>query len=356
MTFLIVNFITRRLPGIALAVGIAGIAWLIQQGETLLIGHAIIEALVIAIVLGMLYRNLIGVPKPFALGVSFTARELLEFAVLLLGASVNFATIFREGIGLLIAIVVLVGIALIVTMFVGRALGLNPRLATLVAVGNSICGNSAIAAVAPVIHAEPDDVASAIAFTAILGVVVVLTLPLLIPLLGFTNYQYGVLAGMSVYAVPQVVAAAAQVSDLSLKVATSVKLVRVLLMGPVVLFFSVRHRNTLVTTPAPANANAPSPSSLGRGISIGKFVPWFIIGFMVLAMLRSVGVIPTAVGQQLADVGKLLTIASMAALGLGVDFGAIAKAGPRVTLTVITSLLVLIVTSVALIRMFGISG
>jgi uncharacterized integral membrane protein (TIGR00698 family) len=327
-----------RLPGIALAAVIAVIAWAIQQAEVRLIGHAVIEGLVIAILLGMLYRNTRGVPKALTPGVAFTGKEILEFAVLLLGASISFPDLFKQGYGLLLAIVILVAVALTASSLAGRALGLNPKLATLVAVGNSICGNSAIAAVAPVIKAEPDDVAASIAFTAVLGVVVVLTLPLLIPLLAYSNYQYGVLAGMSVYAVPQVVAAAAQVSDVSLKVATSVKLVRVLLMGPVVLFFALRHRDAKVK------------------FSLNKFVPWFIAGFLLLAALRSVGVIPTAVGDQLAQIGKYITIAAMAALGLSVDIRSIQKAGPRVSAAVVISLLVLIATSTVLIAAFGLSG
>jgi len=110
----------------------------------------------------------------------------------------------------------------------------------LVACGNAICGNSAIAAVAPVIGADAEQVGAAIAFTAILGVAVVLGLPFLIAPLGLSFYQYGVLAGLTVYAVPQVLAAAFPVSVLSGQVGTLVKLIRVLMLGPVMLFFALR--------------------------------------------------------------------------------------------------------------------
>ena len=112
--------------------------------------------------------------------------------------------------------------------------GLVRTGAALVAIGNSICGNSAIAALAPVIGAEKKDVASAIGLTAVIGVLLVLGLPMLIAPFMLSNYQYGVLAGMSVYAVPQVVAAAFPVSELSGNVATLVNLTRVLLLGPAV--------------------------------------------------------------------------------------------------------------------------
>src|SRR6185503_5950264 len=119
-----------------------------------------------------------------------------------------------------------------------RVLGLPKRMAVLVACGNSICGNSAIAAVAPVIGARGEDVASSIAFTAILGVIVVLALPLLVPLLALTDTQYGILAGLSVYAVPQVLAATMPVGMVSVQIGTLVKLLRVLMLGPVVLVLS----------------------------------------------------------------------------------------------------------------------
>ena len=136
-------------------------------------------------------------------------------------------------------IVLLVVLGIVFSYGIGRALGLPHKLSVLVACGNSICGNSTIAAVAPVIRADKAHVASSIAFTAILGVVVVIGLPFLIQPLGLSFYQYGVLAGLTVYAVPQVLAAAFPVSVLSGQVGTLVKLVRVLMLGPVVLFFAL---------------------------------------------------------------------------------------------------------------------
>ncbi len=118
-------------------------------------------------------------------------------------------------------------------------MGLPQRVSILIACGNSICGNSAIAAVAPVIGADSDDVASSIAFTAILGVIVVLGLPLFIPLLRLSETQYGVLAGLTVYAVPQVLAATVPISAVSAQLGTLVKLVRVLMLGPVIILLSL---------------------------------------------------------------------------------------------------------------------
>src|SRR5690606_25838146 len=164
--------------------------------------------------------------------ISFSAKTILEVAVVLLGASISASTIIAAGPGLVLGIACVVAIALVGSYLIGRALKLPHRMAVLVACGNSICGNSAIAATAPVIGADSEDVAASIAFTAILGVVVVLCLPMLVPLLGLTNSQYGVLAGLTVYAVPQVLAATAPVATISVQMGTLVKLVRVLMLGP----------------------------------------------------------------------------------------------------------------------------
>jgi uncharacterized integral membrane protein (TIGR00698 family) len=122
--------------------------------------------------------------------------------------------------------------ALPATYGLGRLFGLPRRMAARIACGNSICGNSAIAAVAPVIGADGEDVSAAIAFPAVLGVIVVLGLPLLAPFLHLSGTQYGALAGLTVYAVPQVLAATAPIGTIAIQMGTLVKLVRVLMLGP----------------------------------------------------------------------------------------------------------------------------
>jgi uncharacterized integral membrane protein (TIGR00698 family) len=262
---------------------------------------------------------------------------------LLLGASVDVASLVAAGPTLLVAILAAVVIGISASFAIGRAIGLHRRLAILVAVGNSVCGNSAIAAVAPVIGASGADVASSVALTAVLGVAVVLLLPLAIPLLGFTLHQYGVLAGMTVYAVPQVIAATLPVSTASAQIATLVKLVRVMLLGPVVLVFGFL---------SPAGAGSGAASGTAR-FSIRRLVPWFLVGFVILAGARSLGVLPVAVGAPLQEVSRWLTVGAMAALGLGVDIAAVRTVGRNVLVAVTASILVLATTSVVLIRVLG---
>jgi uncharacterized integral membrane protein (TIGR00698 family) len=219
-------------------------------------------------------------------------------------------------------------------------------MAILIACGNSICGNSAIAAVAPVIGADGNDIASSISFTAVLGVVVVLTLPLLAPVLHLSLTQYGVLAGLTVYAVPQVLAATLPIGALSNQVGTVMKLVRVLMLGPVVLGFSLLAGGL---RPAHSRSNR-------RGARFREMIPWFISGFLALLLIRSLGLIPAAVVQPVTHTAALLTTIAMAGLGLGVDLRTVVRTGLRVTLAVTVSLLVLGVISYALIRISGISG
>ena len=330
-------------PGVLTASGVGVIALLVAALEERAFGHPVVEGLVLAILFGMAIRTLWTPPASVDAGVSFAAKEILEVAVLLLGASVDLPLLLRAGPALAIGIVLLVVLGIAFSYGIGRALGLPHKLSVLVACGNSICGNSAIAAVAPVIRADKEHVASSIAFTAILGVVVVIGLPFLISPLGLSFYQYGVLTGLTVYAVPQVLAAAFPVSVLSGQVGTLVKLVRVLMLGPVVLFFALKHRN-----------DPDAPQVEATRFQVTRFVPWFIIGFLALAGLRSLGVVPAGAIAPMKELSTWLTVAAMAALGLGVDLKAIRTVGRPVILTVTASLAVLVALSVALIHVLGI--
>jgi len=227
-----------------------------------------------------------------------------------------------------------------------RLLGLTQRLSILIACGNSICGNSAIAAIAPVIGAENDEIASSISFTAVLGVVVVLGLPLLVPILHLSLTQYGVLTGLTVYAVPHMVAATLPVGALSNQVGTLIKLVRVLMLGPVVLGFSLFS----------GLWRRPGDNRPNRVPRLRDMVPWFISGFVCLIVIRSLGLIPRSALPAVTQTATLLTSIAMAGLGLGVELRAIARTGLRVTLAVTAFLIVLGIMSYALICLVGVSG
>lgn len=309
---------------IALVLGFA------QEG---VFGYAVLEPLVLALLLGLTIRTLWPPEAVFIPGIGFAGKQLLEAAIVLLGASLNLASIVDAGAKLALAVAVSVSMTLVAGTVLGRAAGLSTRLAVLVAVGNAICGNSAIAAVAPAIRAKKQEVASAIAMTAVLGVGVVLALPALIPLANLSDERYGVVAGLTVYAVPQVLAATLPVSAEAGQIASLVKLTRVLMLGPVVALFAWLFRN----------ADGEEDTSSGQRQSLGKFLPWFVIGFIALALLRTTSLIPDDVGTLAKEISRVMTAIAMAGLGLSVDLRSVRSSGSRVALVVI-GLTVLLVT------------
>ncbi len=327
---------------------VTGAAYAIQIVEEHMSGHPYVEALVLAILLGTALRS-VWTPSPrFRPGIAFSGKILLEIAVMFLGASLSAAALAAAGPELLGGIVLVVVVSLLASYGIGRLMKLPHKMALLVACGNSICGNSAIAAVASVIDADGDDVASSISFTAILGVIVVLALPLLIPLLAMSDTQYGVLAGLTVYAVPQVLATTVPVGPLATQIGTLVKLVRVLMLGPVVFLAAVSHGQSLSRVKAvPVGASVVAKP---KRVPLHRLVPWFIVGFIAFAALRSLNLIPAVVLPPLAAVTTVFTVLSMAALGLGVDLRTLSRVGGRVTLVVTLSLLLLLTISLLLIR------
>ncbi|MGN6271090.1 MAG: YeiH family protein [Sphingomonas sp.] len=325
----------RPIPGILLCGAITAAAFGAEHVERDLFGRAWLEALVLAIVLGVAVRAFWTPGEHWHHGIETSAKLLLEIAVVLLGASVSAATVLAAGPALLAGIAGVVAAAIGASFVIGRMLGLPTRLATLVACGNSICGNSAIAAVAPVIGADGDDVAASIAFTAVLGVVVVLALPLAGIALGMTSLRFGALAGLTVYAVPQVIAAASPLGARAVQMGTLVKLVRVLMLGPVCVALS------LIGDGGAKGARPP----------LRKLVPWFIVGFLLLVAARSFGLIPAPALAPIGGAATLLTVISMAALGLMTDLRAVTQAGGRVTMAVCLSLAVLIALALGLLAM-----
>jgi uncharacterized membrane protein YadS len=199
-------------------------------------------------------------------------------------------------------------------------------------------------AVAPIVGAKSQEIASAVAFTARVGVAVVIALPFLGVFLVLTEPQYGILAGLTVYAVPQVLAATAPVGALAVQVGTIVKLARVVMLGPVCIFFSLM-------APKFQDADAPVQNPPFRVI-----LPWFVTGFLMMGALRSLGFIPDFAVPPLAEISKFLTISALAALGLGVDLRAAIHTGPRTVAAALASVVMLGIMAVGLLRLLSVSG
>lgn len=326
------------IPGLALSLLVAGAAVALGRLEADLFGRAWIEPLVLAILLGVAVRT-VWTPGPrWTAGIAFCAGPLLEAGVALLGATVSAQAIAAAGLPLLLAVVVLVFGALAGGYFIGRAVGLPPRLSMLIAAGNAVCGNSAIVAVAPVIKAEAKDVAAAIGFTAVLGVGVVLLLPLAGAALSLKPETYGVVAGLTVYAVPQVLAAAAPMGPVAVQVGALVKLMRVLMLGPVCVVMGL-----IAPHLGDKAAVWPRPK-----LTLNKLIPWFIVAFLLLMGARSMGWISADAAARIGPIVTALTVTAMAALGLGVDPRALFRAGPRVAAAASLSILALAVTAIGL--------
>ncbi len=328
--------ITALAPGVALSLVVAAVAMGLQSFETQVFDRIWLEGLVLAILIGAGVRTFWPPPETFRAGVAFSAGFLLEVAVVLLGASLSAPALAAMGPALLLGIVLVVAVGVTGGYWLGRWCGLTRNAALLVACGNGICGNSAIVAVAPVIGAKGEEVSAAIGFTAVLGVGMVLLLPVVADLLGLSITDAGVLAGLTVYAVPQVLAAVAPMGLAAAQVGTLVKLTRVLMLGPVCIVLALTTRDRV----------GPKPG-------LARLIPWFILGFIAMAALRSFGLIPEALIGPITGVAGVLTVIAMAALGLTTDLRAVLRSGPRVALAAVLSLALLSVLALGLIGLLN---
>lgn len=316
-------------PGLLLSAAIGVLAAGFELAEVRLLGFAYLDGLVVAILIGTLLHTVFGLGDRFVPGVKFSAKIVLELAIVLLGGTISAAAIASSGLPLIATIVGVVTLTLFLSYGIGRLLGLDDKLATLVSCGNSICGNSAIMAAAPAIDARSEDVAASIGFTAVLGIAVILLLPLCATLFGLDQWQFGVVAGLSVYAVPQVLAATVPVSAFSAQIGTIVKLIRVLMLGPVVLAIGLRYG-----------------SRDGARLPVSVLVPWFIVGFLALMVTRSFGILPDAAVTPLNIASFDLTLVAMAALGLSVNLRSILASGGRVLAAGVLSIAILVTLAI----------
>ena len=328
----------RAWPGLCLCLCLTLLAFGLERLEVKIWGHAWLEALVLAILAGAILRTFLRLPDGIGPGVRIAAKPVMEVAVALMGASTSLGVLAHTGGTLITGIAGAITLTIVLGYRIGRVLGLSSRMAMLVACGNAICGNSAIAAVAPAIDADGNDVSAAIGFTAVMGIGVVLGVAPLALLMKLSPEQGGVLAGMTVYAVPQVLAAANPMGAVAVQVGAVVKLVRVLMLAPVVAALSL----ICGTTKGP-----------GQRGGIRSFLPTFILAFIALAGLRSAGLISDVAAALAHDGSLLLTVMAMAGLGLGVDLRLLVAAGPRVSASVAASLGVLIAGALGVIRVLG---
>ena len=327
------DFFITNLPGILFCTILAiVILFIFEQVET-----KIIDTLLTGLIVGIVIKNT-GIPIiKFEKGIKFSGKHILEFAVMLMGASIFLPDLFENGLRILMIIIIGITGSMGISYIVGhKILNLDKKLATLVGVGNSICGNSAVAVVAPVIKANSTQIGAAIGISAILGASQIILLPLLVPAFGLENFQYGIVAGLSVYAVAQVVAASSIVSSLSADVATLVKLTRVILLAPLVLVLRILFKS---------DQDEKTDSNLLS--SILKYLPWFVIGFILLSVLRSTEIITQGIGLDIRSIAKFLFVLSMIAIGLTVNIKEIVKVGSKVALTIMLIIIYMVILGIS---------
>ena len=337
--------VLKVFPGILLSVGVAILAcWL----ESLLPIHLIGSA-VIAMFIGMILNYFLRNTKVFASGLKFTSKKILKFAIILLGLSLNITTILNVGKMSLTVMIFTLLTCFGGGYFIGKALGLNWKLSNLISAGTGICGGSAIAAIAPTIDADDNDVAYAMSATFLFDMAMIVLFPIMGQAMGMTDQAFGIWAGTAVNDTSSVVATGYAFSEGAGDFATMVKLTRTLAIIPTVITFTFVQ---LRLKRKEALANSQNGSELKANFSITKIFPWFILGFLAMSIVASVFPIPAAVISGTKSASKFLMVCALAAIGLNTSFSSMKKAGIRPMIHgFIISALVVIVALVVEIAM-----
>ncbi len=337
--------VLKVFPGIILSVGVALLAcWL----ESLLPIHLIGSA-VIAMFIGMILNHFLRNTKVFASGLKFTSKKILKFAIILLGLSLNITTILNVGKMSLTVMIFTLLTCFGGGYFIGKALGLNWKLSNLISAGTGICGGSAIAAIAPTINADDNDVAYAMSATFLFDMAMIVLFPIMGQAMGMTDQAFGIWAGTAVNDTSSVVATGYAFSEGAGDFATMVKLTRTLAIIPTVITFAFVQ---LRLKRKEALANSQNGSELKANFSITKIFPWFILGFLAMSIVASVFSIPAAVVSGTKSASKFLMVCALAAIGLNTSFSSMKKAGIRPMIHgFIISALVVIVALVVEIAM-----
>lgn len=308
------------LPGVAAALGVAAAASLVHLALPDPVA-APIGDVIVAVALGVAVATAVRLPVALQPGLRFCVTALLRTAIVLLGARLAFGQVLEIGGQALIMIVVLMVIALTVARLLARLTSTPPVVASLVGLGASVCGNSAIVAAAPVLGADDDEVTTALAVNTLFGMAAVFAYPILARILGLTPEEFGTWAGTAVNDTSQVVAVAFTSGAVAGQIATTVKLARNALMGAAIVGVSLLHRG---------------PQRLSGSALVRKSFPWFVLGFLGMAVLNSLGVFSAAsaasgvdVVEAFTDAARMLLVVALAAVGLSTSARALQRAGWR---------------------------
>ena len=300
--------------GLVICFAVAAAAVLLER----LIPGELLGASIIALFLGTAINSFFH-PAWIKPALKFTSKKILKGAIILLGASLSVSTILSVGKMTFFVMIFTFAMCFGGGYFVRKIFGLNWKLSNLISAGTGICGGSAVAAIAPVIDADDKDIAFAMSSTFLFDMVMVALYPLMGKSLGLSDIAYGIWAGTSVNDTASVVAAGYAFSEAAGDFATMVKLTRTIAIIPTVLVFAwvgVRMKKKELQA-----------TGDGKKVNLMKIIPWFIGGFLALAILNSVGVIPAAVSGVLKSTSKFLMVTALAAIGLGTSITDFKKTG-----------------------------
>lgn len=322
------------LPGVALCLlGTLAAAWLSGLAPA-------VPLMPMAILLGAAAANAARLPAQLRPGIDFAARHLLRAGIVLLGLQIVLSDVLGLGWRMLLTVLAVVAGGVTLAIWLGRRLGVDEQLTLLIAAGFSVCGAAAVAGAQTVVKAEREKVAAALALVVVFGTVAMGLIPALGALLGLSPGATGAWAGASIHEVAQVVAAAGVVGgpeSTAMHYAVVVKLSRVVLLAAVVAFLAMHVR--------------------GRGQAAGTAtpvaVPGFVIGFLAMVVIASLGVLPAPVMAAASQAQSVLLAMAMFALGCGVSFAQLRTVGWRpVVLGAAVSALVAAIGLVGVVAVF----
>lgn len=320
---------------------------------------SMIEPMLVTIVAGVLVRNTIGLSPRFLVGVKWCVLFLMPLGIVLMGARLNFYDVVRTSGQALIISVICVGIAIALTLWMCRRVGIGQKLGILLAIGTAICGGTAIAVVAPVIEADENDTAFAITTVTLFGLVAVFVLPLLGHVMDLSQLEFGVWAGTSVHQTPQVVATGFAYGPTAGDVATIVKLVRVLLLAPVVIGLSIWYGR---------QKRAQQIAHVSKVGKLTTLFPPFILGFVFVALAATLHLLPNftlhlqdsflwnagdvdvVLAKKVTWLSTFILTIAMAGVGLGVDLRGVRKIGLGALYVGLAAAVVLALFSLVLLK------
>lgn len=329
--------------GLALAIIVALMSIYISG----LVPNKIIGASVFALLIGMAMNPLIrGKEDEFMPGLNFVSKKILKFAIILMGASLSFTQVLEVGKYSLFVMMFTLVTAFGGGYLVGKLFKMDWKLSSLISAGTGICGGSAIAAISPTIEAKDSDVAYAISATFIFDVLMVILFPIMGRFFNMSDMGFGLWTGTAVNDTSSVVAAGYAFSDIAGNYAVIVKLTRTLSIVPIVLIFSY------------INAKIKSAKAVEKGVekkkvNIKEIFPWFILMFLAVVALKSIGIITEGMGGLLSTISKFLMVVALASIGLKTNFKSVSKSGilPMVHGFIIS--LAVVVVSFLVQRMLG---